>query len=44
MTAKYRCGSCNYRFVPKGDREPRRCPYCSASNVMIDARDLVKEV
>lgn len=44
MTTKYRCGSCNYVFIPKGDRTPKRCPYCSSNKVMVDARDLVKEI
>ncbi len=44
MAVKYRCGACNYRFIPKGDMAPKRCPYCSANNVLMDARDLVKEI
>jgi len=44
MTVKYRCGKCNYRFLPKGDTVPRRCPYCSSENILVDARDLVREL
>ena len=44
MAVKYRCGACNYRFVPKGDRKPNKCPYCSADNIMVDARDLIREI
>ncbi len=35
---KYRCGNCNYVFIPKGDRVPNRCPYCSKGNIMLDSQ------
>ncbi|MBT7902535.1 hypothetical protein HN587_01640 [Candidatus Woesearchaeota archaeon] len=34
MAKNYRCMKCNYRFVPKTDAEPRRCPYCSTQGTL----------
>ncbi len=35
---KYRCSNCNYVFIPKGDRVPNRCPYCSNTHIMLDSQ------
>jgi DNA-directed RNA polymerase subunit RPC12/RpoP len=33
---KYRCANCNYRFSPKTDKVPNRCPYCSSPGIMME--------
>ncbi|NQU78289.1 hypothetical protein HQ545_00820 [Candidatus Woesearchaeota archaeon] len=42
----YRCLSCGYKFKPKTDRSPNRCPYCSSPDIKIDesAQDLLDSV
>ncbi|HLC80329.1 MAG TPA: hypothetical protein VJG31_01010 [Candidatus Nanoarchaeia archaeon] len=34
--AKYVCGKCKYKFVPKGGAcsAPPRCPWCGTSNTV----------
>ena len=46
MKSKYFCRSCAYRFVPKGEREPKVCPACGSSEIKkdYDANSLLKEV
>ncbi|MFC1753307.1 hypothetical protein ACFL96_07940 [Thermoproteota archaeon] len=36
MTQKYRCGNCNYKFVPKAERAPSRCPYCGKDKLLVE--------
>ncbi|MBT5023350.1 hypothetical protein HOK51_08785 [Candidatus Woesearchaeota archaeon] len=45
--ANYRCMNCNYRFVPKSNRAPTRCPYCSTEGKLVtekSADQIVREV
>lgn len=43
---KYRCTNCGYKFAPKSDRPPNRCPFCSSPEIRIDesAQDILNEV
>ena len=43
---QYRCMKCNYRFQPKTDKEPTRCPYCGTEESLRleeSAEDLVRK-
>ncbi|MFC1740917.1 hypothetical protein ACFL3V_00070 [Nanoarchaeota archaeon] len=43
---KYRCLGCGYKFRPKTERTPNRCPFCSSSEIKRDenAQDLLNSV
>jgi len=44
--ARYFCRSCNFRYEPRGTREPIVCPACGKNNLTKDysAADILKEV
>ncbi|MBW2972517.1 hypothetical protein KY359_05770 [Candidatus Woesearchaeota archaeon] len=43
---KYRCLDCGYKFQPKTEREPNRCPFCSSPSIKINesAQDIINAV
>ncbi len=46
MTMKFRCLDCRYKFSPKTERLPNRCPFCGSSSIKKDetAQDVLDEV
>lgn len=43
---KYRCLNCGYKFKPKTERAPNRCPFCSSPQIKRDesAQDIINTV
>lgn len=43
---KFECISCKYKFVPKTERVPKRCPFCSSPELREaeSAQDLLDSV
>lgn len=43
MKQKYECTNCSYKFVPKTDRIPKKCPYCGTPGIRpaAKAQDIV---
>jgi predicted Zn-ribbon and HTH transcriptional regulator len=43
---KYRCTGCGYKFQPKTERTPNRCPNCSSPEIKRDetAQDILNDV
>ena len=42
----YRCTACGYKFKPKTERIPSRCPFCSSQEIRQNetAQDLLDSV
>ena len=42
----YRCTACGYKFVPKTNRIPNRCPFCSSPDIKPNetAQDILNDV
>jgi predicted Zn-ribbon and HTH transcriptional regulator len=42
----YRCTACGYKFQPKTERLPNRCPFCSSPEIKLNetAQDLLNSV
>ncbi|MBW2997100.1 hypothetical protein KY349_02030 [Candidatus Woesearchaeota archaeon] len=42
----YRCTACGYKFRPKTERLPNRCPFCSSPEIQQNetAQDLLDSV
>ncbi len=43
---KYKCNDCKYKFSPKTDRTPNRCPFCSSHSIQPEetAQELINSV
>ena len=41
---RYLCTNCGYRFRPRGNEEPKECPYCGQKGTLVREDNVLKDI